>query len=713
MSESTAPRALLETLFRPRSIAVIGASTREDAIGFRVIRNLRRLGFVGEIFPVNPRYREVAGLPCLPSIEVLPLGIESAFIALPAEQGPDVLDAVGRHGIKTAFVNASGFADGGPEGRALQQRLRAVALAQGIVLCGPNNMGLISVHDRTAIWTQLHMREVRPGPVAVISQSGSMALVLAQDERNLGLAYLVTTGNEAVLSAADYLDHIVRDDRVKTVLLFLESIRDPPRFGAAAVRAEALGKRILAIKSGASPRGKTLVAAHTDSLAGDDEVYDAFFRKHGVIRVRDLDEMIETAVLVTSYPAPPRAHHFVAITLSGGEAALIADISSEIGLELKPLADTTIERLNSSFPPFAHPNNPLDGWGLGFNAERFGEMLDALCADESIGAIGLAVDAPASGGADTGYALAMAEHAARIAASGRQVIFFNNTAGAGPNPQVRAVLKPAGIPYLSGMRMALIAIANWLRLREAPPRSAARDAPKTGWRARPAETCELDEQQLHVMLRDAGVPMVPTRVVQSAEMAVEAAGALGYPVVLKGRAAHLPHKTEHKLVHLGLASPDAVRNAYAELVTRMGKLAPHGEPGDVILQPMLRDGVELIVGIRNDPAFGNLVVVGLGGVFVELIKSAAVRLGPIDVDEARAMLRETRAGELLAGFRGTGPHDVVAAAAAIAAIADFGLATEGLIESLEINPLVVLERGAFGVDVLVRRPEPVRQDSLN
>ena len=590
MNESTTPRGLLATLFRPRSIAVIGASTREDAIGFRVIRNLRRMGFAGEIFPINPRYREVAGLTCLPSIEALPPGVESAFIALPAEQGPDVLEAVGRRGIKTAFVNASGFADGGPEGRALQQRLRAVALAQGIVLCGPNNMGVISVHDRTAIWTQLHMSDVRPGPIAVISQSGSMALVLAQDERNLGLAYLVTAGNEAVLSAADYLDHIVRDSRVKTVLLFLESIRDPARFGAAARAAAALGKRVLAIKSGTSPRGKMLVAAHTDSLAGDDEVYDAFFRKHGVIRVRDLDEMLETAVLVTSYPAPPRARHFVPVTLSGGEAALIADISAEIGLGLKPLADATIARLKPAFPPFARPNNPLDGWGLGFNAERFGEMLDALCADEAIGAIGLAVDAPASGGADTAYALVMAGHAVRIAARGRQVIFFNNTAGAGPNPQVRAVLDPAGIPYLSGMRPALAAIANWLRLRDPAAGATARDVPRDDWRARLAGTGDLDEGQLDVILRDAGVPMVSTQVVQSAEIAVAAAGALGYPVVLKGRAAHLPHKTEHHLVHLGLASADDVTKAYAVLATRMRQLAPAGSPGDIVLQPMLRDG---------------------------------------------------------------------------------------------------------------------------
>lgn len=711
--DSSAPRGLLETLFRPRSIAVIGASTREDAIGFRVIRNLRAMGFGGEIIPVNPRYGEVAGLTCLPSVEALPIGVESAFIAIPAEQGPDVLDAVGRRGIRTAFVNASGFADGGSDGRTLQQRLRAVAHAHGIALCGPNNMGLINVHDRIAIWTQLHMSAVRPGPVAVISQSGSMALVLAQDERHLGLAYLVTTGNEAILSAADYLDHIVRDRRVRTVLLFLESIRDPARFAAAARHAEAQGKRILAIKSGVSPRGRVLVAAHTDSIAGDDALYDAFFRRHGVIRVRDLDEMIETAVLVTAYPAPPYMRHFVPITLSGGEAALIADIGSQTGLPLEPLAEATVERLKPAFPPFARPSNPLDGWGLGFNSERFGAMLDTLCADASIGAIGFAVDAPASGGADTGHALTMAEHAVRVAASGMHLIFFNNTAGAGPNPQVRAVLDSAGIPYLSGVRPALTAIAKWLGLREPVAESAERSAATDRLRAVLTRNPTLDDDELHLLLREAGVPIVLSRVVRSSAQAVEGAEEIGYPVVLKATSAHLPHKTEHRLVRLGLDSAAAVAQAYADLAKRMSDVLAGCGRGDVVLQPMLRGGVELIVGFRNDPAFGSLVIVGLGGVFVELIDSVAVRLGPIAVEEARAMLYETRAGELLAGFRGQGPYDLDAAATAVAAISNFGVAAMGIVESLEINPLIVLERGAFGVDVLARRTGLAAQDSFN
>lgn len=683
---------------------MIGASTREDAIGFRVIRNLRQMGFRGEIFPVNPRYAEVAGLPCLPSVEALPAGVQSAFIAIPAEQGTDVLDAVGRHGIKTAFVNASGFADGGPAGRMLQQRLRAVALAHGVALCGPNNMGLINVHDRVAAWTQLHMSELRPGPVAVISQSGSMALVLAQDERRLGLAYLVTAGNEAVLTAADYLEHVVRDERVRTVLLFLESIRDPTGFAAAARRAAELGKWILVIKSGASPRARALVAAHTDSLAGDDAVYDAFFRKHGVTRMRDLDEMVEMATLVTSYPKAPHARTFVPITLSGGEAALIADVSMQVGLTLESLSESTVEKLMPAFPPFARPNNPLDGWGLGFSSTRFGEMLDALCADASIGAIGLAVDAPASGGADTVYALTMAEHARRIAGAGSHVLFFNNTAGEGPNPQLRAALEPAGIPYLSGMRPALSAIAKWLAQDDPLPQCATDRADADRIRARLASGRAMGELELQSTLNEAGVPMVASVVVRSVAAAIDAAARTGFPAVLKACAAGLPHKTEHGLVRLGLDSEEALAEAYADVETRMSRLVPRGGEGDIVLQPMLRGGVELIIGLRNDPAFGTLVVVGLGGVLVELINSVAVRLAPVSVEEAHLMLRETRAAALLSGFRGSGPYDLDAASAAIAAASRFGVAAAGLIESLEINPLIVLEKGAFGVDVLARGP---------
>jgi acyl-CoA synthetase (NDP forming) len=222
----------VDVLLAPRSVAIVGASPREDAIGFRVIRNLRRLGYPGRIVPVNPRYPEVAGLSCYPSLTALPEAVDAAFIAVPNTSGPALVEEAAKAGIQALIVNASGYADGGPEGRALEQQLVAAATAHGIAVAGPNNMGYVNVHGRVAMWTAARLPEFRPGPVAIISQSGSIALALSQDERALGIAYVISAGNEAVVTAADYLDAVVRDDAVRVVLVFLETIRDPTRAGA-------------------------------------------------------------------------------------------------------------------------------------------------------------------------------------------------------------------------------------------------------------------------------------------------------------------------------------------------------------------------------------------------------------------------------------------------------------------------------------------------
>lgn len=695
-------RSALERLFNPRSIAIVGASTREDSIGFRVIRNLRKFGFGGAIHPINPRYPEVAGLQCLPSVEALPPDVDAAFIAIPAQNVSGVLDEVGRKGIRAAFANASGFADGGVAGRELQQKLADTAARHGIALCGPNNMGLVNVHDRAAVWTQLNMTKVTPGPVAVIAQSGSITLALAEDERHLGFSYLVTCGNEAVLGVGDYLDYIVRDDRVRTVLIFVESIRNAARFGAAADAARAAGKRVIALKTGTSQSGRSLVAAHTDSLAGDDAVYDAFFRRHGVIRVNDLDEMLETAVLVTAYPRPPANRHLVPVTLSGGEAALIADLSAEAGLELSGLSDGTVARLRPAFPDFARPQNPLDGWGLGFNAKNFGIIVDALQADPDVGAVALCVDAPGSGGGDVPYTLQMTKLVGKPEHT-KPIIFFNNTSGTGPNEDVRQALVPFGIPYLSGMRNALVAMAHWIgpppSANIAPAASAAVDA--KGIEAALSRG-PMRQTALFRLLRDNGVPMASCEAVSSATEAAAKAATLGYPVVLKGCADEFAHKTELGLVRLGLRDADAVSVAYGEIDAALGASATR----EIVVQPMVGEGVELIVAARSEPGFGTVVVVGLGGIFVEFIKSVSVRLGQIDTAEARAMLDECRASEMLAGLRGKGPYDITAAAEAIAALSRFAVAAGPYVGSLEINPLIVGTKGAVGVDVLLTPPAP-------
>ncbi|MCS0502174.1 acetate--CoA ligase family protein [Ancylobacter mangrovi] len=677
----------IERLLSPRSIAVVGASQREEATGTRVVKNLQVMGYEGRILPVNPRYEEILGLPCYPSLSELPEPPDAAFLAVPATAGPDLVEEAAKLGIKALFLNANGYADGDADGVALQQRIEAVARAEGIAISGPNNIGLVNVHDRAAIWTPRYMTPIRPGPVAVISQSGSVAIILSEDERKLGLAYVITAGNEAVVGVADYLASVAADPRVSVIMLFVETIREPERFAAAARAAAAAGKRVIAVKLGSSEGGRVAVQAHTGGLAGDDKLYDAYFAALGIIRVHDLDEMLETATLLAANPAPPPTPNTVVVTLSGGEAALFADLGHDMGLPYPPLAPETLAALRPAFPPYSRIGNPLDAWGLGFNAERFRLQMEALAADPSVGIVAVSVDAPGQGGGDVPYAIIMGEICGSIPTD-KRFCFINNTSGTGVNAEVRAVLDTAGIAYLSGMRPALAAIRA-LRTplaREIAPAPALPPLPE-------------DEPSRFAFLREAGVPMVRAGKAADADQAVALAGAYGYPVVLKGIAPSLPHKTELGLVKLGLGDEAGVRAAFAEL---SAILAANGAGPDamVVVQAMASPGVELILGIRNEPGFGSFTLAGPGGVLVEVTAQSSLRMGPVDEEMARRMLDETVAGTLLRGVRGKGPFDFDAAARAIARLSEVGAALADRFAAIEINPLIVGPDGVAGVDVL-------------
>ena len=694
-------RIALGKLMNPGSVAIVGVSQRPDAIGTRVMNNLRMMGYEGAIYPVNPRYENIGGLKCWPSLSALPRPLDAAFFAVPAAAGPALADEAGRCGIKAVFLNASGYADGGAEGIALQRRLEAIAGRHGMVLAGPNNMGLINVHDRVAMWTQQYMKPVTPGPVGVIAQSGSIALILIEDQRDLGFAYFVTTGNEAGATAADYLYEMAEDGRVDVILLFLETIRNPRLFAAAAAAAARRGKRIIALKVGASHGGRALVQAHTGSLAGDDELYAAYFKALGIVRARDLDEMIETAVLFCACPALPPTEHIAVVTLSGGEAALLADLGSELKLDFMALGQQTLARLRPAFPAYATIGNPLDAWGLGFDAQRFELVVDALLADPALGTIAFSVNAPARRGEDLPFARAIA-NACLKARTDKHIVFINNTAGNGVNAPLRKLLSPARIAYLSGMRAGLAALRNGVRLRgaafslpPAPPVAAIGAWPR-------------DEPARFRVLREAGVPMVDAQIVADRGAALSAAKRFGWPVVLKGVAEHLPHKSEYGLVRLNLADAQAVEMTFDALTSTLDRHDRAGSAAHIVMQKMAGAGIELIVGIRNDPRFGSFVIVGPGGVLAELGGRASVRLGPVDAAQARDMLAESPAARLLSGVRGQCPWDVTAAAAAIAAFSRFGAAHLEILATLEINPLIVSRDGVLGVDLLTEpQPAPI------
>lgn len=686
----------LEKLLRPKSIAVVGASERPDAIGTRVVQNLQQIGFTGRIYPVNPKYSTILGLTCFPSLSDIPEPVEAAFLGVPAPQTVSLMREAGKTGVRAVLMNANGFADGDAAGIALQEQVSAIAWASKIAVCGPNNLGLMNVHDRVAAWTPRNMQIPQRGPVSLISQSGSVALVLADDKRQLGFAYLITAGNEAVLGVSDYLSYVVGDDRVKVVLLYLETIRNPEKFAAAAKEARKRNKPIVALKLGRSEDGKALVQAHTGSLAGEDRLFDEFAKRLGIIRVRDLDELVETAALFCGTSGKMLPSGFAAVTLSGGEAALIADTASDLKLRFGELSPTTKDRLRGSFPPHATIRNPVDAWGLGFTAERFENIARSLVDDPAFGTIAMSVDAPAGGGADVPYAITMAKTCAALAKE-KQFVFFNNLSGNGPNKEVRSILESAGIPYLSGMRPALAAIGYALQLSynlAAPSNLHAATKLIT-------EIPEMDTDRFQ-LLAEFGLPMSAAIRVSTAQEATKAAERLGYPVVLKGSSTGIFHKTELGLVRTHLRNAPELAKAFDQVSQALIQAEVKGR-SELYLQRMEPPGVELIIGVRNQPGYGTFVLAGMGGLFVEIFKDSAVRMAPIGLDEARAMLAETAAGKILAGARETVPYDVEAAARAIVALSEFGAAGMDHISSVEINPLIVHTSGAIGVDVVIEQ----------
>jgi acyl-CoA synthetase (NDP forming) len=697
------PKPDLSKLFKPRSVAVVGVSPDRPLIGTRAYRNLRRYDYPGRLYPINPRYDSFDGETCFASLSALPEVPDFAFVAIPAARTPEVVEECARLGIKAVEVASGGYSESGTEGAALEDRIKTTARAHGIALCGPNNIGLINILDRSVTWPSPMAGLPKPGRIAVLTQSGSVGIVLCQDERKLGLAYLVSSGNEAVLTAADYLGFFADEDRVRVVLMFLETIREPQKFADAAVRARGNGKHVVVLKVGRSALGSRAVAAHTGAIAGEAALYDAFFARHGILAAKDMDEMLELAALLDAYPEPPATPHVVPVTLSGGEAALLADLAGERGLSLPELALETVAKLQPHFPSYQRPRNPLDAYGLGWDSARVEGMFMALAEDPAIGTIAVAFDAPASDAADAKWTAEAAEMCGKLQASTKvKFVFMNNLAAGGMSPLVRARVDALGIPFLSGMANAFAALGQWSALARPRPVQGRAEPLAPGIATRAREAGQLNEAERFALLRDAGLPMSACRPVASAEDAVRAAQEFGCPIALKGGGAAVLHKTELGLVRLALGDDKAIRFAFDDLTRGMDAAKVKGE---ITVQPMAGPGIELILGARIDPAFGPAIVVGLGGTYVEVLKSASLRLAPAGIEEARAMLGEGPLGTILAGVRGKGPYDVEAAARAIVALSNFALGTADLFAAIEINPLIVFEKGqgAVGVDLVIEQ----------
>jgi acetate---CoA ligase (ADP-forming) len=679
-------------LLRPKTIAIIGASDRGgDGWSKAIYDNLAYCGFPAKVYLVNPRRSELWGKTVYPDFASLPERIDLALTIIPAPGIPDTLAEAAEHGLKCALIYAARFGEGGdPEGEARASAVRALCAQKGLRVSGPNCMGAVALRERLLLYPAARVRALPVGDVGIVFQSGGTFQFWLQQgaTRGLGFSYAVSSGNELDLDLADYINFLVEDEGTRIVACMVEGVRRPEAFVAAAAKALAAKKPLLVLKLGKSARGQDAAASHTGALAGDDRVFDAVCRKYGVLRVPTLDDLIE-GCLAFGPGRLPKGNRIAIAGFSGGAKGLLLDYAHEQGLELATLAPATAAALKPRVDPGLPAENPLDvGATTGVQPQKFSEICRLICADPNVDLFIMQGQLPMT--ADEPYPIGPFQDV--LAATDKPVICYGRTAQ-NVTDAGRAFQAKAGLPFIQGLPETLRAAACLINHGAALERGIAPMPPPRG------DAPSLAGAAFDRSLEAHGLTLPKSARAKTPDEAAAQAADLGFPVALKILSPAALHKTEVGGVALHLADREAVRVAAAAMIARVP--GPHD---GFLLQEMV-DGLELIAGVREDAQYGPVLAVGLGGVLVEALDDAALRLLPVDEAAAEEMLRSLKGAKLLGAFRGKGARDVAAACRAIAGLSRLFLDHRPFLADLEINPLMVLEQGqgVRAVDVRVLR----------
>jgi acetyltransferase len=694
----TGREGALGALLEARSVAVVGASSAQFTPSWRPIDLLRRTGFGGEIYPINPKREEIDGIRCYPELAAVPGPVDIALVALGSDRALEAVGACADAGARLVVVVAQGFSEAGADGRALEQELAGLARERGIGLVGPNTDGLACFGSSTVVSIQPVLGEGIPdGPIAVVAQSGATAASLLARLRNAGLGcrYSISTGNEADLGLADYLSFVVQDPDVELVLCFLETLRRPDEFRAAAALAAELGKPIAVIKAGASAQAARRTIAHTGSLAGHDASYDALLRAEGVLRVAELSELVAIAQFHLRCDAP-RSRGVGVISVSGGGASLVTDKAVSVGLDVPETSPAAEAELNAAMR-FGGGFNPCDLTGeIATKPELAGIAYEVFSREPGLDTV-IYARKHLTGTAGERAAESLADVAGR---PGARPLVVYGLDGDVERVEEAAVYARAGIPCFTSLQDLCTAIARLSDYTEFRARALAEGGSPASAGDASAPTWSNDAWEV---LRACGIEAPRQAHTATREAAMAAADALGYPVVLKIDSPEIAHRSEIGGVITGLRTAESVGVAF-DRVWENGRAHLGREPaGDVLVQEQIEGGVELIAGINVDPQLGPFVVAGLGGVQAELLRDVALRPAPVTVDGAIEMLSSLRGAPLLQGFRGAPPADVDAAARALSALSRFAAAHAERLEAIDVNPLIVLPqgRGVRAVDALL------------
>lgn len=687
----------LKRLLAPRHLAFIGGRSMA-----RALRRCAEGGFAGQMWLVNPQHASIDGVPCVASVSDLPCGPDAVFIATNRELTLQCVGELAAKGAGGAICYASGFAETGEQGQQLQRQL--LDAAGHMALLGPNCYGLLDYLQCAALWPVAHGgRKVEQG-VAVLTQSGNFAYNLSMSDRSLPVAYMASVGNQAQLGVAELMDVLLDDPRVTAIGLHLEGLKNVPGFARAAHKALEKGIPIIALKTGVSQIGAELALSHTSSLSGSDALYDSLFRRLGVIRVSGPVSFIET-LKSAACGRLPTGDRLVALACSGGDAGLIADYAERNRLQLPKLNAGQVEQLAGVLPSYANLVNPLDFttaiWG---DEVALRQMLDAALTSEADAAM-LVLDYPAEfTGERKECDLILELFCAALQRHGKTGFVTSALPELLPS-HARERLHAQGIAALQGVEDGLAAwgrIVAWQKDRQRLLALGESARVPLCPQALAGEAELLDEWQSKQALRAFGLN-VPAGVLSTPAQAAEDAARVGYPLVLKAVSAQLPHKTEAGAVALNLKDAQAVTSAVAGMRERIAAYAPDVPFAHVLLEPMAEAPLaELIVGIKRENDFALALVIGAGGVLVELLKDSTSLLLPTTDGAIRQAVLGLRSAALLQGFRGRPEADLDAVVKAIRAVADYACENAGRLLELDVNPLMVGAQGTTAVDALIR-----------
>jgi acyl-CoA synthetase (NDP forming) len=725
-------RSALQAMLEARCVAVVGASKREGSFGERMLGEARKSSARPVIYPVNPRYTEIDGLPCYPSLTDLPEPADLVLLGVPDAAVEEQLALAASCGARAGVIFGNAHEEPGTaraaeprdakaaeprdaraaeprDARAaeprpnLRQRLAAIATSAGMELCGAGCMGFANVTHGLRAMGYVEPDPLPAGPVALVTHSGSVFSTMLRSRRAFGFTLAVSSGQELVTAAPSYLSYALDVPDTKVIGLILEAMRQPDELRKVLARAAERNVPVVLLTAGGSESGRAMVAAHSGALAGSDGGWEALVRHYGVHRVSDLAEMADAlelfALRVTRRggraPSALSAGHGIAtVHDSGLERAHTADVADEVGVPFAAISDTTKAKLEELLDPGLLATNPLDVWGTGAETrELFAGSLTALAEDESVDAVALAVDLITELDGDTAYQLAVLDTASE---TDKPVVVLSNLPGA-IDPQTAVLLRSSGIPVLEGLRSGLRALRHLLEHASRPawhePASPTLDQGRRD-RARRllSQSGETGEAQL-ALLREYGIPAARAERVNDAEQALAAAARIGYPVVIKTDQPGIAHKSDAGGVILGVGSPGDLAAAYADLAARLG-------PAALVCETVPR-GVELALGLIRDPDLGPLIVLGAGGTLVELIADRVVALPPLSDEQAAGLLAELKVAPLLAGAGGAARADVAAVTRAISGLAELACDLGRDIDALDINPLICGPDGAIAVDALV------------